>query len=41
VATFNRRVIRVYEKVGFGPVGTFGAKRRDGEREWLLMRRGA
>lgn len=41
VATFNRRAISVYEKVGFGPVETFGATKRDGEREWLLMRRGA
>ena len=41
VATFNRRAIRVYEKVGFGPVETFGATKRDGEREWLLMTRRA
>ena len=39
VATFNRRAIRVYGRVGFEPVETFGATRRDGEREWLLMRR--
>jgi ribosomal-protein-alanine N-acetyltransferase len=39
VATFNRRAIRVYERVGFEPVETFGATKRDGEREWLLMRR--
>lgn len=39
VATFNRRAISVYEKVGFAPVQTFGATKRDGEKEWLLMRR--
>jgi RimJ/RimL family protein N-acetyltransferase len=38
VATFNRRAIRVYERVGFETVETFGAKTRDGKREWLLMR---
>ena len=41
VATFNRRAISVYERAGFEPVEMFGATRRDGEREWLLMRRGA
>jgi [ribosomal protein S18]-alanine N-acetyltransferase len=41
VATFNRRAIRVYEKVGFEPVETFGARAQDGESEWLLMRRKA
>ena len=41
VATFNRRAISVYERVGFEPVETFGATRCDGEREWLLMRRKA
>ena len=39
VATFNRRAIRVYERVGFEPVETFGAPTRVGGREWLLMRR--
>lgn len=39
VATFNRRAIRVYERVGFEPVETFGATRRPGEKDWLLMRR--
>jgi [ribosomal protein S18]-alanine N-acetyltransferase len=39
VATFNRRAISVYERVGFEPVETFGVVTRDGEREWLLMRR--
>jgi hypothetical protein len=41
VATSNRRAISVYEKFGLGPVETFGANKRDGEKEWLLMRRGA
>jgi [ribosomal protein S18]-alanine N-acetyltransferase len=41
VATFNRRAIRVYERAGFEPVETFGDTKRDGEREWLLMRRDA
>lgn len=40
VATFNRRAISVYEKVDFEPVETFGATKGDGEKEWLLMRRG-
>jgi [ribosomal protein S18]-alanine N-acetyltransferase len=39
VATFNQRAIRVYERVGFERVETFGATRLNGEREWLLMRR--
>jgi [ribosomal protein S18]-alanine N-acetyltransferase len=39
VATFNRRAIRVYRRVGFEPVVTFGAIRLNGEKEWLLMRR--
>ena len=39
VATFNRRAIRVYGRVGFEPVETFGATRLNGEKEWLLMRR--
>lgn len=41
VATFNRRAISVYERVGFEAVETFGAPARDGGREWLLMRRDA
>jgi len=41
VATFNRRAIRVYERAGFETVETFGARTRDGGREWLLMRREA
>jgi ribosomal-protein-alanine N-acetyltransferase len=41
VATFNQRAIRVYERVGFEPVETFGAPTREGGREWLLMRREA
>ena len=39
VATFNRRAISVYERVGFQPVETFGATRLNGQREWLLMGR--
>lgn len=41
VATFNRRAIRVYERVGFEKVETFGATNQNGGREWLLMRREA
>ena len=41
VATFNRRAIRVYERVGFETVETFGANMRGAETEWLLMRRAA
>jgi [ribosomal protein S18]-alanine N-acetyltransferase len=41
VATFNRRAISVYQRVGFEPVETFGPTTRDGEKEWLLMRRRA
>ena len=41
VAVFNRRAIRVYERVGFENVETFGATTPDGGREWLLMRREA
>jgi RimJ/RimL family protein N-acetyltransferase len=41
VATFNRRAILVYERVGFETVETFGAPTQGVERAWLLMRRGA
>ena len=41
VATFNRRAIRVYERVGFELVETFGATRRTGDKDWLLMMRDA
>ena len=41
VAAFNRRAIRVYERVGFETVETFGASTSYGGREWLLMRREA
>lgn len=41
VAAFNRRAIRVYERVGFEAVQTFGDPTPDGGREWLLMRREA
>ncbi len=41
VAAFNRRAARVYEKVGFEVVDSFGAHTPDGGREWLLMRREA
>jgi ribosomal-protein-alanine N-acetyltransferase len=41
VATFNRRAIRVYERVGFQTVETFGAPGTHGGREWLLMKRSA
>jgi ribosomal-protein-alanine N-acetyltransferase len=41
VAAFIRRAIRVYERVGFETVGTFGSDTRGTEKEWLLMRRGA
>ena len=40
VATFNRRAIRVYERVGFETVETFGGT-RSGTKEWLLMERSA
>ena len=36
VAAFNRRAVRVYERVGFETVETFGDA--SGGREWLLMR---
>lgn len=39
VAASNLRAVRVYERVGFEAVETFGARRPDGGREWLLMRR--
>lgn len=39
VAAFNHRAIRVYERVGFETVETFGATY--GGRRWLLMRREA
>ncbi len=41
VAGSNLRAIRVYERVGFEAVETFGARTPDGGREWLLMRREA
>ncbi len=41
VAASNRRAVRVYERVGFEKVQTFGARTPDGGREWLLMRREA
>ena len=41
VATFNRRAIRVYERIGFETVETFGAPAPVDGREWLLMRREA
>ncbi len=41
VAASNLRAVRVYERVGFQAVETFGARTPDGGREWLLMRRGA
>ena len=41
VAASNLRAIRVYERTGFEAVEAFGARTRDGGREWLLMRREA
>jgi RimJ/RimL family protein N-acetyltransferase len=41
VASSNLSAIRVYERVGFEAVETFGARTPDGGREWLLMRREA
>ena len=41
VATFNRRAIRVYEKVGFRPVRTFVTLTKRGQCEWLEMIREA
>ncbi|MDQ4127859.1 MAG: GNAT family N-acetyltransferase [Actinomycetota bacterium] len=41
VASSNRRAVRVYEKVGFEVVDSFGATTPEGGREWLLMRREA
>ena len=41
VAASNLRAIRVYERVGFEPVETFGSRTPDGGLEWLLMRREA
>ena len=41
VASSNLRAIRVYERVGFEAVETFGARTPDGGRDWLLMRREA
>jgi ribosomal-protein-alanine N-acetyltransferase len=41
VATFNRRAIRVYEKVGFKPDGVFMNETNDGQYEFLRMVRGA
>ena len=39
VATFNERAIRVYQKVGFESMTTFGGSLATGGREWLLMLR--
>jgi ribosomal-protein-alanine N-acetyltransferase len=39
VVTFNERAIRVYEKVGFKPDGTYTAETNGGRYEFLLMRR--
>jgi ribosomal-protein-alanine N-acetyltransferase len=41
VAASNQRAVRVYERVGFEAVGTFGARTPEGGREWLLMWREA
>ena len=41
VAASNRRAVRVYERVGFEAVESFGARTPEGSREWLLMRREA
>ena len=41
VAAYNDRAIRVYERVGFETIVTFGAPTLDAEKEWLLMRREA
>lgn len=41
VAASNRRAVRVYERVGFETVESFGARTPEGGREWLLMRRDA
>ena len=39
VATFNRRAIRVYEKVGFKPDGTFIHEANGSQHEFLRMAR--
>jgi ribosomal-protein-alanine N-acetyltransferase len=41
VATFNRRAIRVYEKVGFKPDGVLMNETNGGQYEFLRMGRGA
>ena len=41
VATFNRRAIRVYEKAGFRPAGSFRQTTNGGEFEFLRMERGS
>lgn len=40
VATFNERAIKVYERAGFEPAGTFTRHATGGERPFLLMTRG-
>jgi RimJ/RimL family protein N-acetyltransferase len=41
VATFNRRAIAVYARVGFRPLGTFVSHTNGGEHEFLVMTRPA
>jgi ribosomal protein S18 acetylase RimI-like enzyme len=41
VATFNRRAVHLYEKLGFEPVRTFISEGRAGRVEFLLMTRPA
>ena len=37
VATFNQRAIRLYEKIGFEPTGTFMNETNGGQYEFLRM----